>query len=314
MNLKEACNIVWKECVRIKKNETALIVSDSETRKDPRYRISRTLWDTGKNVCLDCGMILMKKTGMNGREPPAEVAKAMPDYDVVIAPTKYSLTHTKASLRAARKGARIVTMPGITEDIFLRAIPVDYRKMSSTGKRLAERLQGKEIHIKTKAGTDLYVYRGGRKVLNCDGIMEKGKILNLPDGEVCFAPLEGKSHGILMVDLSSPLVGKVKKPFKILVENGRMVYCEEPGLWKALSSVRNGTNLAEFGIGTNPKAKITGKILEDEKVMGTAHIAFGTSMELGGKIQTSVHLDSVFSKPTIEVDGKEIIRSGRFLF
>ena len=73
-------------------------------------------------------------------------------------------------------------------------------------------------------------------------------------------------------------------------------------------------NMAEFGIGTNPKARITGTILEDEKVKGTAHIAFGTNASFGGKIQTSIHLDYVFDKPTITIDGREIVREGEFLF
>ena len=39
----------------------------------------------------------------------------------------------------------------------------------------------------------------------------------------------------------------------------------------------DGTSLAELGIGTNEKAILTGNLLEDEKILGTAHVAFGAS-------------------------------------
>lgn len=311
MGLDVISRIVWKQCFGLKKTETALVVTDAKSRTDPRYEISRSLWKTGSRLCKDCALILMKKTGMNGREPPACVAKAMLDYDAVAAPTAYSLTHTKATFNANRKGARVATMPGITEEMFLEAIPVDYKKMLLTIRKLEEKIRGNEFHIRTKAGTDLYLYRGSRKIDCDDGLIRKSCGLgNLPGGEVAFAPLEKKSEGVLVVDLSS-FSGLAKRPFKVSIEKGHAVDCTDSKLWKAISSVKNGTNVAELGIGTNPKARITGEILGDEKVIGTAHIAFGTSKGLGGRIQTSIHLDNVFSRPTIEVDGRIIMKDGK---
>ena len=313
-SLKDVANIVWKDCLGVKPTDKALIVSDSKDSEDPRFGISRVLWDTGKNLCKDCALILMEKTGVHGREPSPNVAKTMLDFDIIIAPTEFSITHTKAVLDASKNGSRIVTMPGITEEIFLRAVPINYRKMDIMMQKLRANIKGNEFHVTTKKGTDLYLYRGRRRILNGNGIVKRGKIKNLPDGETGFAPLEGKSEGVLVVDLSSPFIGIVKKPFKVLIEKGLAVDCEEPKLWKAISSAENGTNVAELGIGTNPKAEITGNILEDEKVRGTAHVAFGTSKDMGGAVQTSVHLDNVFDKPNIEVDGKIVIKEGKFLF
>lgn len=315
-SLEDVAKIVWKNCLAVKPTEKALIVSDSKTKKDPRFGISRVLWDVGKNLCKDCALILMKKTGMHGREPSSEVAKAVLDFDVVVAPTKHSITHTKAIANAQKKGARVATMPGITKDMFLRAIPIDYREMDKTCTKLKKLLEkGRNIRVTTRAGTDIYMkMMKGRKVANDNGIINRpGKLNNLPAGEVAIAPKEGSSNGVVVFDLSS-LDVRLKKSFKVVVENGFAVNCESKKLWKILTSVENGTNVAELGIGTNPKARITGNILEDEKCLGTAHIAFGTSKDLGGRIQTSVHLDSVFDKPTIEMGGKIIIENGKFRF
>jgi leucyl aminopeptidase (aminopeptidase T) len=75
----------------------------------------------------------------------------------------------------------------------------------------------------------------------------------------------------------------------------------------------DGTNIAELGIGTNEKARLTGETLEDEKILGTCHVAFGASAGIGGTVQVPVHLDCVVMKPTVELDGQAIVRGGELL-
>ena len=69
-------------------------------------------------------------------------------------------------------------------------------------------------------------------------------------------------------------------------------------------------NTAELGIGTNDEAIITGEILEDEKVMGTVHIALGNNLSMGGTCDVGIHLDGVILKPTVIVDGRTIMANG----
>ena len=58
---------------------------------------------------------------------------------------------------------------------------------------------------------------------------------------------------------------------------------------------------------------MTGNILEDEKLLGTAHVAFGASQAIGGRIQVPVHLDCVILRPVVSIDGTEIVRDGELL-
>jgi len=309
-SLERVSEIVWKQCIRAKKAEEALIITDPAGE---RLRIGNSLL---KAATCSCRLMKMKPTGMHGREPEPGVAKAMKGFDVVLAPTAYSITHTKATAAAIGNGARVATMPGISIGMFRRAIPVDYAAMSATCERLRRLLaNAASVSVTTVAGTDIAMeLEPGRKVSSDNGIVDRpGKLNNLPAGEVAVAPMEGTANGIIVFDLSS-MDQRMRRPFRVEVRGGHAVSCGNAKLWRSISSVANGTNLAELGIGTNPKARITGKILEDEKVMGTAHIAFGTSAELGGKIQTSIHLDSVFARPTIMLDGKAIIGDGKFLF
>lgn len=311
MELLDVADVVWSKCFGAKPNEKALVIADPSGE---RLEIGEALAKAGSKFCR-CDFIRMKPTGLNGREPFPEVARKMLKYDIVAAPLEYSITHTKVMKALREKGGRAATMPGITKDIFFRAISIDYDVLSKTNAKLREAmLGGKNVRLTTKAGTDITMRMApGRKVCNGDGIIKAGKVKNLPDGEVSIAPEEGSAEGTIVFDLST-LGERLSRPFKVVVKGGVAVSCEHKRLWDIISGVENGTNMAELGIGTNPKAKITGNILEDEKVKGTAHMAFGTNASMGGLVQTSLHLDSVLGKPTIELDGKTIIKEGKILF
>ena len=72
--------------------------------------------------------------------------------------------------------------------------------------------------------------------------------------------------------------------------------------------------VAELGIGTNEKALLCGNTLEDEKVYGTVHIAFGTNTSFGGLNKADCHLDGIILKPTLYLDDKLIIKEGVFVY
>jgi len=75
----------------------------------------------------------------------------------------------------------------------------------------------------------------------------------------------------------------------------------------------DGFNVAELGIGNNEEALLTGNVLEDEKILGTCHVAFGASAAIGGTVQVPVHLDCVILEPTVEIDGETIVSGGDLL-
>ncbi len=295
--LDNVSRIVWKDCLRPKKGEAALIVADRSGES-----IAKSLEKTGKGFCR-CELVFIKQTTRPGAEPDKGTASRMLEYDILVCPTRNSLTHTKAVGRARRRGTRVVTLPGITEDVYLRCVDVDYSRMKQETRNMADLLQGGDLTITTRKGTDIFIPLGRRRVIPSFGIPERGEVVNMPDGEAFAAPPEGRSEGVIVVDTA-------KRPFRIRVEKGEMADCSDKGVWKA-HNVRNGRNLAELGIGTNPKARITGRVIEDEKVKGTAHIAFGTNKGFGGTVQSCIHIDYVFWKPTVERDGKVIIKEGR---
>ena len=74
-----------------------------------------------------------------------------------------------------------------------------------------------------------------------------------------------------------------------------------------------GTNLAELGVGTNDHARLTGNVLEDEKILGTIHVAFGASAAIGGTVSVPIHLDAVVTEPSLSVDGVAVLDAGHFV-
>ncbi len=120
-----------------------------------------------------------------------------------------------------------------------------------------------------------------------------------------------------MIDGSLAGVGLADEPVELVVEGGHLTSARG-GQGMAFMDLLtehgdDGTNLAELGIGTNEKAILTGNILEDEKILGTAHVAFGASAAIGGNVQVPVHLDCVVMKPTVTLDGVPLVENGELL-
>jgi leucyl aminopeptidase (aminopeptidase T) len=107
------------------------------------------------------------------------------------------------------------------------------------------------------------------------------------------------------------------EPLTVTVSDGRATDADgEAGAWLLRTLDEGGPTgrlVAELGIGTNPSAKLIGNILEDEKVIGTVHLAFGMSASLGGANVSSVHIDGVMNSPTLELDGRLVMQDGELV-
>ncbi|MBI2650381.1 aminopeptidase [Candidatus Woesearchaeota archaeon] len=311
MPLDKPAKIILKDCMNLKGNESCLIVTDSKLKN-----IGKILYKNSLKIANKSKIILTKIPETHGTEPPEGVAKEMLKYDVVLMPTTMSLSHTRARENASKNGARIASMPGITKQMMERTLNVDFNKIIIINKKLIKKLNNKnKIKITTKKGTSIEFYVKGRKWIGDDGIYtKKGAFGNLPAGEIFIAPLENKTSGTIIVDASIGSLGKVDKKIEIAVKKG---FIEKISNGKTANAFKKSLknklykNVAELGIGTNYKAKITGNVLEDEKVAGTCHIAFGNNRHFGGKVDVPFHVDVVVKNPTIYADDELIMENGK---
>lgn len=299
-----------RDCLDLKAEETFLVVTDSIKRE-----IGAALYQAGLNIGADAMLLEMKPRTRNGEEPPLPVADAMISANVSVCPTQFSLTHTQARKKAVAKGVRLATMPGITEDMFVQgAITADYREVEELTNKVTEILtQGKNVRI-VKGGRELRFSIEGRKGIPSTGLYrEPGQSGNLPSGESYIAPVEGTAEGKLLVDGSMVGIGLLKEPLEISISAGKLNQAEglhAKDFLKSLGTSDLARNVAEFGIGTNRKARLTGVILEDEKIYGTVHVAFGDNSTFGGTVQAGIHLDGVILKPDVYIDGTKIMDKG----
>jgi aminopeptidase len=240
--------------------------------------------------------------------------------DIVLCPTSKSLTHTDSRRAASLAGARVATLPGVTEAIMVRCLNADYEQIAARTHRLCKLLETTDVvRVTAPAGTDITMPITGRAAHASSGLFrEKGQSGNLPTGEAYLAPLEGLSNGVVVVDGSMAGVGMVSHPLRITVEHGYATGISGgPEADKLIALFephgKDARTVAEFGIGTNDKAILTGVILEDEKVMGTIHIAFGDNKSMGGTVRVASHLDGLITRPTVWFDGTTVMEDGRLL-
>ncbi|KMZ43788.1 MULTISPECIES: aminopeptidase [Bacillales] len=312
MTLIESSKAILMNCLALQANETFLVVAD-ERKRD----IGEAIWEAGKQLGAEAMLMVMKEREKSGQEPPAAVAAAMKSADVVVCVTQHSLTHTKARKEAAANGTRLATMPAITEDMFLAgAISADYTQVKALTERVTEMLtQASTVRIE-KAGKALTFSIADRNGVPSTGMyVNPGESGNLPSGEAYIAPLEGTAEGQILVDGSIAGIGKIDSPLLLTVQNGRITEAEGTSAERLLQMLgdQDGRMLGEFGIGTNDKARITGVVLEDEKVYGTIHVAFGSNNTFGGTIVAGVHIDLVVKEPDVYLDDKCIMKNGKLL-
>ncbi|HVW17344.1 MAG TPA: aminopeptidase, partial [Solirubrobacteraceae bacterium] len=191
----------------------------------------------------------------------------------------------------------------------------DFERMAARCAAVAELLTAADgARVTCPLGTDFTFDLGGRAGIADDGdLTAKGAFGNLPCGEGFIAPLGGEGT---LVASSLALIGLVDEPVRITVEGGNLTDAGgEAGarLVEMLTAHGDaGRNLAELGIGTNDQATLTGNVLEDEKLLGTVHVAFGASAAIGGTVAVPVHLDVVVLEPTLTVGDTVVVDAGRY--
>ncbi|MCB0831288.1 MAG: aminopeptidase [Solirubrobacterales bacterium] len=310
--LDQAVATVVRECLGVRPNEEVLVVCNPATRE-----LGDALRSEAESAGAEAVLAVMTERASHAGEPPATVAEAMVAADVLLAPTVQSLSHTASRKRATESGTRTATLPGATVEMLARVMSDDMEKLRHRGHRVAELLdRGTEARLTCDHGSDLTLGLEGRKAIPDAGeLTATGAFGNLPCGEGFIAP--ATAEGVLVVDGSIAGVGLVSGPVRLTIEGGHLVDAtgEEGEKLMELLTVHgpDGTNVAELGIGTNEKAILTGNILEDEKIIGTAHVAFGASAAIGGNVQVPVHLDVVSMRPEVTIDDTPVVLEGRLL-
>ena len=322
-NLKISAQTVIKTCMDIRRGENVLIVCDPTTGD-----IGQALHEAANERSDRVLLIVMPKARHHGEEPPSPVANLMRQQQVVIAPTRYSLTHTRAIRQSVRGGARVATMPGMTNEMFSRGgMSADFNEIKQKISDLTPYFRRRRIvHVKSEQGTDVSFEVNWREwKLDDNGICNRPKMLtNLPAGKAFIMPREGTMNGKVVID-GSWESNLVDEPITLVIEQG-MVMDVKGGttaatirqeFGEAAKRLRtkdreNVWTVAEFGFGMNPQARLSGNVLEDEKRLGTCYFSVGDNTALGGTSAVGIHIPGVLKNASVWLDETQIITNGEF--
>lgn len=309
-----AAHKIINKCLGIQKNESVLILATEQQLKVAQLVQKYGLKKTKNTFLLSCPPILSNK------EMHPSIGSLMKSVNVVIAATSPSISHTQARRNACRAGVRIASLPNITMETFCRIADCNFDKISQQSQKLADILSfAKKVHVVSQNGTDLIIPISKRKGYADRGILNvPGAFSNLPAGEASIAPDDGLCEGRLVVDSGMELIPGDKDTLIIDIKKGRAARITGGNAAKRLRTKLgkfgpNSRIVAEFGIGANSSAKICGSSLEDEKVLGTIHVALGNNVSFGGTNDVGIHLDGVVFNASVNIDGRQILKNGEYI-
>lgn len=243
------------------------------------------------------------------------------------------------------KTCRAFWSPGTTVESFIRTVPIDYDLLKRRCGAIADVLtRAVSVRVQAPGGTDVKVGLRGRTAKSDDGDFSVGgQGGNLPAGETFISPENNTTEGTIVFDGSMSLHNGdilIREPIRCVVRGG---YISEIGGASEAEALRetvemaernareyertgklqrgsgeiyakNARNIGELGIGLNPRATISGNMLEDEKAFSTCHFAVGHNYDEDAP--ALIHLDGLVKNPTITAflpDGTSVVieREGR---
>ncbi len=313
--MSKGASKVINVCAKVEAGEQILIVTELS-----RISIAEALATEVYRVGAEPTICIMEPRHQDGEEPPKEIAAAMKASDAFISVVGKSITHTHAVKDAIAAGSRGLVLTHFTEDMMIRGgIEGDFENLKPICIGMAQAMAGAEkIVLTSPSGTHLEYSAKGRRGNNLYCMVEKGQFSTLPTVEANVSPLEGTANGVIVADGSIPYIGigVLEEPVKLVVENGRITDISGGYQAKMLAddlaakNDQNVYNIAEHGVGLNPKCHFCGFMLEDEGVYGSCHIGIGTSITLGGTVKASCHYDVIMKNGTIVADGKILMENG----
>ena len=248
-----------------------------------------------------------------------------PNFDIILCISTHSATAPLTAL-AKRHGFRGATLHGVNDTILRSGLAVDYNEVSLVTERLRLALTRADyFEIDFKLSNETHKLRlecGQQEAQKSHGIClsDEPDVANLPAGEVYFVPTGGK--GEFPMQYADGTLGMQK------VSGGRVTHATLIRGDRATLDVHNAKlaadpvtgELGELGFGTQV-LPVSGRDIQDEKILGTMHVATGRSDHLGGdltpdkfaKAKNATHDDILFSPsktPDITVTQVRMHRNG----
>lgn len=307
---------VLEKCLNLKEGEDFLMVIDSSHP----LRIAEVALAVAHSEGAKAHLLTLPRWPYM-QEPSRLVVEAMKACDVgwVVCPIHYTHGHQEA----IEAGGRFIDSPFLTEDLLIRLLDVDIKLLAAKSEKIGEILSsGRTLRLSSRSGTELEMSIEGQHAYDGTSVVSMpGERGFLPPAVAGIVPVTGTANGQVVINGSLRPAGLLQEPVILKVENGRIVEIKGGAsaqvFRKYLESYSDENAFsfpAHIGPGCNPKAQLTGNILEDERVEGLVSMGIGSNVFLpGGDVEAATHTDGTVTDGTLTVDGKEIVRDGRLV-
>lgn len=228
-------------------------------------------------------------SGLDGKT--RTLRSVLEDLDIVLYVSTFSATAPITKL-AKEMGFRGATLHGVNDTILATGLAVDYTQVSARAERLRKAMEGADsfaMEFRTHGETfrlDLDV--SGVEAQKSHGLVRTpGDIANLPAGEVYFVPRDARGRFPQKLDDGTLVVLDVEG--RGIVRASKLLAGDKKSVDRYLAVIASDPNagqITELGLGTQ-SLPFAGADIQDEKIIGTAHVATGRSDHLGGTIDSS---------------------------
>ncbi len=309
--LYQAAEKIIKYSLRLRPRDRFLLVTDTQ-----KLAIAEALAYWARQVGTETTTYLLSES-LRPITSPTHLYKVMAKKATVTAYLLEDRIEEKPFrsylVKAGLEKGRVCMMPGLTTEMIIRLVNVDFKKLSVFTQKVIKALQDAEhVLVENPEGTKVEFSLKGRRWINDNGdLSRRGKFGNLPAGECYTAPVESTFQGKLVISLIDDQLGRGIMQFA----KGRLIKWQGENIEAVVKNIgqdATGLIIGEFGIGTNAQARITSNMLEAEKAMGTAHFAIGDSYGLG-KNRSRFHYDALVAKVSIKANGQYIVKEGKYL-
>lgn len=329
--LAKTASVFCRQLIGLEKGERLLVYEDGGSDVALARAIEECALGMGAlpvRVTLDSNLSLQ---GM-----AEQLERVVSDgYDAICELSEEYFYQSPAWKKARQLGARIYSLSGLNRESFARCVgAVDHDMMLRFGLALKEKLRrattmqivtGEGANIECKmAGIARRVVSEARRKLRTrrpwqprpfvwspSGLLGRTEATSaFLGGQLLFLGVPKTIRGIAVIDgyVWPPReVGRLEAPISLVIRMGHVVEIA-PGSRQAeiLSRWREGKSnqIQHFCIGFNPGARLSGKLLEVERMFGCITIGFGTY---------PFHTDAIVTHPTIVLDGVVLLQNGTFV-
>ncbi len=335
--LKNVAELIVEDTLQAKKGDKILITTDDGIKDaNGLVELRQAIIDVMNEKDLDPCVLSYQPRTKKGAEIPELAEAACLAADVLVCINTNSFLHASAFPRIYQGGKTnrrlllLPTVPNVGKTDYLdRSLPESKEELYSIDEmtekygRILKDGNEHKVHLTAANGTDLTLSLGQLNGSVHCGICHPGTIEIIPSGSLALGVDEGSAEGTLVVDCCTALEKRLL--------NGKICFEIHDGYAQSVTGGEEADkfleradaipnpdkekfNIAEFGLGFNPKAKINGDSSEGEHVIGAAHIGIGSNVVFGGHIFIPAwHIDCIIPNATVEADGKLIVKDGEYL-